>query len=139
MVMVLAVVLVLTLGAVPTSAEPNVVYETNIVPGPWPADEVDPLDKGEVKVYTNGDFTIEIEGATPNRTYKVYVGEWVGGSTVSWSSPGWLTTDDEGEGTYSGTLTYGMHRPLFALNYPPYADTYGHANVFVSGFDIPQP
>ena len=139
----IAVTVVLVIAAfgmaMPTSAEPNIVYETNIVPGPWPANEVDPLDKGQVKVCSDGMVEIEIEGAVPSRTYTVGIGHWIGGSTVSWSFPGTLTTDEDGEGSYTGTLPSGTYRLLFALNYPPYATLYGHANVFISGFEIPSP
>ena len=128
----------------PTSAEPDVVFEANIVPGAYPAGE--PFEKGEVKVHADGSFEIEIEGAQVNETYSVLVGEWVGTAEYGgvdwyrWSPDVTLITDEEGEGKCNGNLpsdTEPNDWSLFALNDQDNEENTAGANRYVSGFQSP--
>lgn len=138
---ILVVVMVLSTLAVamPTSAEPDTVFETSIVPGAFCDD---PISKGEVKVNSNGDFELEMEGATPGQTYTVYVGQWAAVTAtrggIDWypagsgaSSIGTFTIDEDGEGKLSGTLPAGTWS-IIAIN----DDTETPANEFVSGTTV---
>ena len=134
----IAVAVVLVVGGfslvMPASAEPDIVFEASIVPGAF---NDHPLGKGEVKVYSDGTFEIEVEGCNNVQTYDVHVGQWVnvnGHGGINWydGSVATLTTDEEGEGKVTGTVPSGAWS-LFALNdwneSPP--------NEFVSGFQAP--
>jgi len=130
----------------PVGAADNPIFEANIVDGAYP---VHPIDKGEVKVYADGTFVIKIEGTKANETYKVSVGRWMGTNAPNWiywkkilvdndGDPLTMTTDEEGEGSVSGSLPSG-HWSLFGLNDATQDEDPLPAGInrFVSGFQAP--
>ena len=139
-------VIVVFAFAIPAGAEDGVVFQAEIVPGAYPAGESS-FEKGEVKVYADGSFDIEIEGAQANEIYYVLVGEWIGTaehtngiSWYQWDPDVTITTDGEGEGKGHGILPSGTDADnwsLFALNDVDKDEETPGANRFVSGFAAP--
>lgn len=132
---IVALVIAALSVSMPVGAEDNPIFEASIVPGAFPTASEANFDKGEAKVYAAGSFVIKIEGAQANEIYDIYVGRWVGGTTkVLWVAVGVpLTTDDEGEGTATGTLPSG-NWSLFALNDADNEEGTAGSNRYVSGF-----
>lgn len=72
---------------------------------------IDPLQRGEVEVLDNGAVRVELMGASPDTTYRVFVGNWDRGRGFRFEfrgdsdsdSIGTVMTDDSGN--YSGTIT----------------------------------
>ena len=72
---------------------------------------IDPLQRGEVEVLDNGAVKVELMGASPDTTYRVFVGNWARGRDFRFEfrgdsdsdSIGTVMTDDNGN--YSGTIT----------------------------------
>ena len=115
----------------------------------------DPLDHGKVEVDDDGEVDVELEGAAPNTTYTVFVGNWVtsngfqaqfvgtgidcGGGNVS---VGTVTTDAAGD--FDGPITTSSAAEFFfpfgtkigqinfAFNNPPCPQT-----QFTTGIAIP--
>ena len=131
--------------AIPVGGAEDVVFEAAIVPGAYPAGE-EAFEKGEVKVYADYSFDIEIEGAQADETYYVLVGEWAGTAEhrgidwYRWDPDVELTTDGEGEGKADGTLPSGTGADdwsIFALNDLDNEEETPGANRYVSGFEAP--
>ncbi len=84
--------------------------ETTASCGPNPA-AIDPLQRGEVEVLDSGAVRVELMGAAPDTTYRVFVGNWARGRDFRFefrgdsdsSSIGTVMTDDSGN--YDGAVT----------------------------------
>ncbi len=86
--------------------------ETTASCGSNPA-AIDPLQRGEVEVMDNGAVRVELFGAAPDTTYRVFVGNWARGRDRDFRlefrgdsdsySIGTVMTDDSGN--YNGAIT----------------------------------
>jgi hypothetical protein len=134
---VLAVVLVITVLAVAIPAvaktqpgEVSTVFEADIV---RVAGCTDPLTQGEGYVRADGSIKVEIEGAVPNKWYRVFLtyGPDIPGP-IPWG-PVWVQADSQGDFVVTGSVSggpYGM--PRFVVNTGG-----GTQTLFNSGFEIP--
>lgn len=134
-----AVVLVITAFAMvgPVSAGPPAnpaVFESVLIPAPWGSES---LTKGEVYVRADGSLKLEIEGATGDQTYNVWMGQanWVSGSgwtipAVNWVKIGSFKTDANGD----GSLTLGADSIVGPVVGPVFELAWGGVPRFITGF-----
>ena len=103
------------------------VFEADIVPAST-ADHT--LDKGEVYIRDDGSYKIEIEGAEPDTTYRVFMVFGEPGSLIR-EQLGEILTDEEGEGKLEDFLCFDED-PIVDL--PRIKLRSGGTVQFVSGF-----
>ncbi len=116
---VLAILFVVSVFVVPAMARE--VFKSEIIPcgprettascGSNPA-AIDPLQRGEVEVLDSGAVRVELMGAAPDTTYRVFVGNWARGRDRDFRfefrgdsdsySIGTVMTDDSGN--YNGAI-----------------------------------
>ncbi len=116
--MLIGVLFVTSIFVVPAMARE--IFKAQVIPcGPRDTtvscgsnpEAIDPLQHGEVEVQDNGAVRVELFGAAPDTTYRVYVGNWARGRGFRFEfrgdsdsdSIGTVMTDDNGN--YTGTIT----------------------------------
>lgn len=99
----------------------------------------DPLSRGKVTIYSDGDVRVKIKGAAPEKTYNVSWAQINGGNYAAFPNSitfiliGQLTTDNDGDASefFQNALSgYGI-----STGYIIISD--GDKNQFTSGVSIP--